>query len=358
MKLLATLSSNVVLAKARTMYGRRLTPENYKDLLKCQTVSEVASYLKNRTDYAKVMAGIEETEIHRDQVEAKLRQKLQDDFTSLCRYEITVGERFSPYFIRRWEIEQILKAVLFLNSGEAVTESDQAPQMPPSFLELTSLDPKKLSHAANFDELLSALARTPYSKLLEPYKPKEKERIDYTEVEIVLFTFLYETIFQIIRNNTHGETKRQLLEIFTSFIDLTNYVRIVRLKMSYRIDPEIIKKSLLPYGAIDQKVIDEMAAAASEAEIDAAMNRTAMGRKISRENCSYVDEIPRRYNFRICQHDLHFSTHPSVVLIAYVFAREAEISDIITIVEGIRYKLEPTEIKKLLTILNSAERGG
>lgn len=356
--MLATLSSNVVLAKARTMYGRRLTPENYKDLLKCQTVSEVASYLKNRTDYAKVMAGIEETEIHRDQVETKLRQKLQEDFASLCRYEITVGERFSPYFIRRWEIAQILKAVLFLNSGEAVTESDETSPMPPSFLEQTSLDPKKLARAANFDELLSVLARTPYSKLLEPCKPKGKERIDYTEVEIVLFTFLYETIFQIIRKNTHGETKRQLLEIFTSFIDLTNYVRIVRLKMSYCIDPEMIKKSLLPYGEIDRKVIDEMAAAASEDEIDAAMNRTAIGRKISRENCSYVDEIPHRYNFRICQHDLHFSTHPSVVLIAYVFAREAEISDIITIVEGIRYKLETSEIKKLLTILNSTERGG
>lgn len=356
--MLATLSSNVVLAKARTMYGRRLTPENYKDLLKCQTVSEVASYLKNRTDYSKVLAGIEETEIHRDQVEAKLRQKLQEDFTSLCRYEITVGEHFSPYFIRRWEIEQILQAVLFLNSGAAVTEDREVPPMPQSFLEKTSLDPKRLVRAANYDELLSVLARTPYGKLLDPYKPKENERIDYTRIEIALYGFLYETIFQIILKNTHGETKRQLLEIFTSFIDLSNYVRIVRLKVSYHIDPEVIKASLLPYGAIDKKVIEEMATAKSEEEIDAAMNRTAIGRKISREKSSYVDEIPRRYNFRICQHDLHFSTHPSVVLIAYVFAREAEISDIITIVEGIRYKLETSEIKKLLTIVNYMEGSG
>lgn len=356
--MLATLSSNVVLAKARTMYGRRLTPENYKDLLKCQTVSEVASYLKNRTDYSKVMAGIEETEIHRDQVEAKLRQKLQEDFTSLCRYEITVGERFSPYFIRRWEIAQILEAVLFLNSGAALPEGEEASLMPQPFLKQSSLDPKKLARAANFDELLSALARTPYGKLLEPFQPKEKERIDYTRIEIALYGFLYETIFEIILKNTHGETKRQLLEIFTSFIDLSNYVRIVRLKLSYHIDPEVIKESLLPYGAIDRKVIDEMAAAKSEEEIDAAMNRTPIGRKISREKCSYVDEIPRRYNFRVCQHDLHFSTHPSVVLIAYVFAREAEISDIITIVEGIRYKLEPSEIKKLLTIVNYMEGSG
>ncbi len=356
--MLATLSSNVVLAKARTMYGRRLTPENYKDLLKCQTVSEVASYLKNRTDYSKVMAGIEETEIHRDQVEAKLRQKLQEDFASLCRYEITVGERFTPYFIRRWEIAQILEVVLFLNSGAAVPENEEVSQMPQSFLEKTNLDPKKLDHAANFDELLSVLARTPYGKLLEPFKPKEKERIDYTRIEIALYGFLYETIFEIILKNTHGETKSQLLEIFTSFIDLSNYVRIVRLKMSYHIDPEVIKESLLPYGSINQKIIDEMAAAKSEEEIDAAMNRTAIGRKISREKSSYVDEIPRRYNFRVCQHDLHFSTHPSVVLIAYVFAREAEISDIITIVEGIRYKLEPSEIKKLLTIVNYMEGSG
>lgn len=65
------LSSNVVLAKARTMYGRRLTQNDYNELLKCRNVSEVAGYLKNNTIYSHALAGIVESEIHRGQLEAR-----------------------------------------------------------------------------------------------------------------------------------------------------------------------------------------------------------------------------------------------------------------------------------------------
>ena len=42
-------SANVILAKARAMYGNSLKSQNYLELLNCHSVSEVASYLKNRT---------------------------------------------------------------------------------------------------------------------------------------------------------------------------------------------------------------------------------------------------------------------------------------------------------------------
>ena len=56
--MLPTYSSNVILAKARAMYGRRLTRANYRELLECRTVGEVASYLKNQTGYGSILAGI------------------------------------------------------------------------------------------------------------------------------------------------------------------------------------------------------------------------------------------------------------------------------------------------------------
>lgn len=51
--MLSSMSSNAILAKARTMYGRRLTDKDYEDLLACKTVPEVANYLKNETVYSK-----------------------------------------------------------------------------------------------------------------------------------------------------------------------------------------------------------------------------------------------------------------------------------------------------------------
>ena len=44
--MLASLSSNAVSAKARGMHGKRLTNNNFMDLLNCKTVHDVAYYLK------------------------------------------------------------------------------------------------------------------------------------------------------------------------------------------------------------------------------------------------------------------------------------------------------------------------
>ena len=54
--MLSNLSSNVVLAKARAMYGRRLTPQSYQELLACRSVSEIAAYLKSHTSYGKILS--------------------------------------------------------------------------------------------------------------------------------------------------------------------------------------------------------------------------------------------------------------------------------------------------------------
>ena len=49
--MLSSLSSNVVLAKARAKYGKRLKEKDYRNLLDCKSVAEVAAYLKANTDY-------------------------------------------------------------------------------------------------------------------------------------------------------------------------------------------------------------------------------------------------------------------------------------------------------------------
>ena len=48
--MLSSLSSNVVLAKARAKYGKRLKEKDYRNLLDCKSVAEVAAYLNANTD--------------------------------------------------------------------------------------------------------------------------------------------------------------------------------------------------------------------------------------------------------------------------------------------------------------------
>ena len=47
-------SRNATVAKIRAIYGKRLKPENYKELITKKSVSEVAESLKRNTRYSGV----------------------------------------------------------------------------------------------------------------------------------------------------------------------------------------------------------------------------------------------------------------------------------------------------------------
>ena len=350
--MLSELSSNVILAKARAMHGRRLKEQNYNDLLACRSVREVADYLKSHTEYAKVLSGIAQNEIHRGLLEARLRQKLLEDNASLCRYEITVGEHLSQYFIRRNETEQILRAILFLEAG---TPEEFLFSIPAFLFRHSRVNLRALSRIQSYDDLLRALNHTPYQKILEPFRPDENGWIDYTGIESALYSCLYSYVFDIIRRYARGETAEQLNDILKSFIDLTDFTRIVRLKLSYRANPAFIRKALLPYGNFTSRTIDRMLECSTREDFTAAIGSTQIGKRALKFRSGYesLGMIPRTMNFRICRHYIDFSTHPAVVLISYLFTAETEISDIITIVEGIRYRLAPEEIRKLLVVVNN-----
>ncbi|WP_195984160.1 V-type ATPase subunit [Clostridium sp. D33t1_170424_F3] len=344
--MLSNFSSNAILSKARAMYGKRLKKEDYRELLNCKSVSEVAGYLKSHTAYGKILAGVNENEVHRGQLESKLRQKLFEDYASLCRYEISVGEHFAQYLLERSEIEQILHSLMYLGAG---MPEEYLFSLPSYLNRHTRIDLYALSHVQSYDDLLDALSHTPYRKLMEPFRPVAGVPLNYTGIENALYTYLYDSAFTVIRKYTHGETSRQLREIFETYIDLINVTRIIRLKTAYHESPDFVRSTLLPFGTIKPRLLEEMLEADAGDVLD-VMAKSSIGKRCQKIEHTYIDQIPDRVKYSTCRHDIRFSTHPSVVMISYIFLTQIELQDIINIVEGIRYQLAPDEIKKLLTV--------
>lgn len=347
--MLSTLSSNAILSKARAMYGKRLTKKNYQELLSCQSVPEIAHYLKVNTDYAPILAGISESEIHRGQLEARLKQKLFEDSSRLCRYELSIGEHFAEYLIERSEIEQILHSLMFLSAG---TPEEYLLSFPSFLSKHTKINLSSMGHAKTYDDLLLALGSTPYRKILEPFRPVPGIPLDYTAIENALYAHLYRHVFDIIDRYTRGEAKKQLLYMFKSYIDLSNYVRIIRLKAFYHCGPDFIRSTLFPYGNIEGRHLDEMLAAESKEELLSALEKTHAGRYYIKIERTFPDQIPTRFRYLLSHKNIRFSTHPPVVMLSYIFLLQIETMDIINIIEGIRYHVPSTEISKMLTVLN------
>ena len=178
--MLSSLSSNVVLAKARAKYGKRLKEKDYRNLLDCKSVAEVAAYLKANTDYHDVLTGINEYDIHRGQLEVLIKQKLFYNLSSFVRYELSVGEQLADYVIARAEIEEILDALMLMSAGRQEEYSQAAPLY---LAKHTKIHMEQFSSIQTYGEFLDALGSSVYRRLLAPFEPKPGEPVDVFAVE-------------------------------------------------------------------------------------------------------------------------------------------------------------------------------
>ncbi len=338
-------ASNAVLSKARSMYGKRILDKNYDELVSCRNIPDVASYLKKKTTYGSVLNDINENSVHRVDLEDRLRLKLFTDFEVLARYDASVGEHFWEYLISRTEIEQLMHTLMLISASRP---GEYIFSLPNFFRDRTKIDLRALSCAINYNDLLGSVKKSPYYGILLKFKPNGDEQINITGIETSLHNYLYRLIFGIIKKYVKGGAGKKLKEFFELYIDLSNLVRIVRMKKFYKLSSDYMMKSLVEGGNLGKEKLKAFVEITDNKQMMSDMKKTSMGKKWFSRNLDVVDKVPRNMRFNWCRHNIRFSLSPPLVLISYVFLKETEILNIITIIEGIKYRLPPEEIKKML----------
>lgn len=344
--MLSSYASNAVLSKARAMYGKRLRDKDYQELCGCSSVTEVALYLKNSTNYKSSLENINEHDVHRGHLEVLIKKKLFSDFASLGRYELSSGELLYEYIIKRAEISQIMTSLMLFTAGRS---DEYIYSMPMFFNKHTRINLPALGKIKNYDDFLDAIKFTTYYKLLKDFKPVNNEPLDLTLIETTLHTDNYKTMLKSINAYKNKDVKTELLNIFNSYIDLSNFIRIMRLKKYYKADSEYIKKLILHVGSLSQKQITSMIQADSTQQVIDVIKHTYLSKWVQNiDDNTYIDELPNRVNFYRCRHNIHFSIKSPVVILSYIILSEIELSNIINIIEGVRYGLPKKEINDML----------
>ena len=342
-------SSNVILAKARAMYGNALKPKDFHELLNCHSVSEIAAYLKTNTSYASVLADINEATIHRGILEHLLRRKLYNDYASLGRYDTSVGSKISGYLKQRSEIEQIITCLRLLSAGHA---NDFFFAMPSFYTSHSSLDPLKMSRSKTYTDLLQAMERTPYSPILKQFAPKEDGKIRLTEIENALYTKLVNDVFSIIASKPKS-VRKELTELYGTQIDMQNATRIFRLKKFFDASPDFIQANLLPRGGLlSDQAMDKLIHAPTADEALSIFLATPLGQRIPESERKFTHDLYNRAPYFAARKQIHYSIYPIVVMFAYMMLTDLELDDIINIIEGTRYGLNPEQIKPMLILAN------
>ncbi len=337
-------SSGAIPAKARAKYGKRLTPEDYNNLIHCKTVSDVANYLKNNTYYNEVLSQISEHNVHRGQVELLLKQRLFYDFDQLCRYESRSGNGFSRFIVMRYEINQLIQYLILLNTGKS---REYIFSLPSYFDNYTDIKLSQLASCNDYNDFLDTISHTPYFGVLKKFVPKNGENLNLAAIENSLYGYMYDLIYSEINKHNPKSERTEIKKLFDMIIDFSNVGKVYRLKKSYKMKGAAIEDYLLPYGTLTKEQRESLCGCEIE-EFFSILADMHQFRNIMKNGNHDMSRIPMEARYKLCRNKIYFSQNPGVVLIAYMYIVGIEISNIITIIESVRYSVSPDIIEEMI----------
>ena len=337
-------AASAIIAKARAIYGKRLSPEDYNNLVHKGGVSGVVAYLKDTDRYREAFKNVNEMQIHRGQVEQMLSKGVFELYFKLCGFMAADKNSFCYYLIKETEINQIVSALMFIKAG---SDDGYLLEMPAFLMGKLSFDLMKLSRAKNYGELLEVISGTPYYKVLKPILSDGGN--DLEECAAALYAWFTRWAFKAIERDYGGEEAKALKEIFLRRSDLSNIMICYRKRGTFNEDAETIKKSLSDtYYRVKPSMIDEILS-----QPDADKQLLALIKRLYFKNTIACDpdnlEISiRRYNYNYYKRQLIFTENGTMALYSLMGLCEVERSNLQKIIESARYNRSPADTEQLL----------
>lgn len=338
-------TSYAVYTRAKAKYGKRLKEKDYKALLNCRSVPDVMAYLKSNTHYIDAFGEANERGMRRGLFESLLRQYQINEFDTLCRYELSVGEDISAYVAHKMEIGEIVRILTMLNSNE---KRQYNFTVPAHIAKKTSIDLNELANVETFDQFIEAVRNTPYGKILGKYNSETLRQIPITEIESELYTKLYVELYSAINKTGESAENEELKSFLDSIIDYRNFLNIIRLKKYYNIEPKEIKSHIIPFGNLKADAIDAMCNAETAQQVYDIMAETRVGKLIDKVEYDNLDELEIKVKYKKAKHNMYYSDSPATVMISYIVLCEIELHNLVCITEGARYNVDKNVIELLL----------
>lgn len=343
-----SFSGAALAAKAKSMYGKVLSENDYEELIHKRSVSEITGYLKNETAYANVLSDVREATIHRGELENILKRESYARSLKLIHFGESKYKKFYHLHINKLEIVLLLSRVRVLisdNHEGAIAEFQMYLQNQVSF------NLGKLLLAHSYDDLLEVVKHTKYYNILHEYRVKKglESSINYTALEHDLWNDYYNFYWSVVEKNISGKNKNAIKSLMKTELELKNIIKIYRYKAFFNESDEVIKRSLYTKNnRLPSQFINELI---SQQSADGVLKSLAEGKYhfFNDDNGNrYIEYSADRIKYIYAKQQVHFSQSAPLVFASFVTIQDMELDNITNIIEGVRYNVDPDDIAKLL----------
>lgn len=339
-------ATGAVATKAKTMYGKRITNEDYEELLRRRNIGEITNYLKTETLFSESLKDVHENTVHRGQLESMLRQDQYKRMFKLIRFVDASHREFYMLSMKQVEIDQILARIRVITTKDF----EEALADIPLFLDKhTKVNFAKLMLVKNFEQLLDVLKGTVYYETLKPFCHQQGEHFAYTACETALQKQYCSYVFAVIRKSFKGKTRKQLIQMYSTRVELSNITKIYRYKKFYHVPDNVIRESLIDCeGRIPKAQLDALIAQGSAEDFLKALANSPYHLLMDHDEYVYIEYFADTIQYHIAKRYIHYTTAAPLVFAAYQLLSTLEVDNLINIIEGIRYHVASEDIEKML----------
>lgn len=334
------MSYGALATKTRAMKSHLLKEKDYRNLAQMENVSQAMSYLRQIPSYRAVLEGLDESGLQQTELERLVVGTLYYDFSKLYRFCNKRQKKLLECYFRKFEISVIKRALRrIFNHGDRTGESRELRIF---FQKLSDIHMEELSQAKTIPELLRALRDTSYKKVfLKLDNAKETTLFDY---EMALDLFYFSEIWKQKDKILKGADLEMLTRTFGSQIDLLNLTWICRAKKYYQLPVTFIYSLVIPVAyRLHDEEIRALATADDEKELEEILAHTYYGKHFGELTGGELEKLYREFLARIYGEERRKNPYSLAVVTAYLHDKEEEIDKLTTVLEGVRYGLEPQE---------------
>lgn len=340
-----SLKYSALAGKTRAMYGKLLTTEDYLELMRQKNVCDIATFLKQYTHYQTVLCDVNECEIHRAHFENILRRSLLEDYRKLFCFSRGNVKEFLRIAYFKYEVESFkrLFRVLEMEGTTALAED--------SLLFLRKYDTLNISNlakAVNSQEFISNLKGTEYYQVLRPFLA-EDERHNLFHIEMSLDMYYLNLVLKKKKRLLLGTDAKVVDYSMGTEIDVLNLLWIYRGRMVYNLDRSVILGYLVHHRyKLSKELIYELVDAKDQESFKNLVSHTQYAGIFLSDSHGFFELNFSEYMYRIHRAFLRKYGFSIASALSYLHLKEYELSNIISIIEGIRYQLPMDKIKRFV----------
>lgn len=331
------LSYSGLTTKIRAMESHLIPDEDYRRIAELATVGEVVTFLKKIPGYREVFEGVDETDLHRGEIERHLTDSIYWGFVRLYRFADQEQRKFLDLYFQRYEIFVVKRYLHRIEDHRGYVPKLGA--FDRFFHKHTQLDLERMSSAATPEELVQSLEGTDY------YRPLARllERGDITpfDYEMTLDMAYFAKIWKLKDKLFSGQDLDSMTKSYGVKFDMLNLDWIFRSKKYYHLDHAEIYAMLIPmHHRLKKEEITGLVEASTVEEFEALLARTYYAQKYERLTSDTIEELYAAILRSTLAKEARNHPYSPVSLYSYLYRKEHEIDRLTTALECIRYHLD------------------